>query len=186
MSTIKQAIESILFLHGEPIAVARLAKATSAKAAEVKFALEELRGEYQERGIVLVQNGDDWQFATNPTQKSAVEQFITADLSEELTRAALDTLTVIAYQGPLTRARIEYIRGVNSSFTLRNLLLRGLVEREENPSDRRSFLYRVSHTFLNHLGAASVKDLPRYAEFHAAKIEVPTEAEAPSLENPIA
>ncbi|RJQ37613.1 SMC-Scp complex subunit ScpB [Candidatus Parcubacteria bacterium] len=186
MSNLKQTIESILFLHGEPIAAARLGKATGAKPADVQAALVELQKEYAERGIVLVQNGDDWQFATNPAQKSAVEQFITADMTEELTRAALDTLTVIAYQGPLTRARIEYIRGVNSSFTLRNLMLRGLVEREENPSDRRSFLYRISHAFLNHIGVSSVNDLPRYAEFHAAQIEVPTEPGIESSPNPSA
>lgn len=176
--SLTSSLESILFLHGEPVAVSRLAKILGVGNHEIKEALEKLRGEYRERGIVLIENRDEWQFATNPANKSAVEQFVTSDLSDDLTRAALETVAIVAYKGPITRAGIEYIRGVNSSVTVRNLLVRGLIEREENPSDRRSYLYHVSADFLKHLGLMRLDELPQYREFREKKIEVPTDAES--------
>lgn len=178
---LKSSLESILFLHGEPMAVSRLSKVLGAKKDEITEALEELREEYRERGIVLIQNGDEWQFATNPMNKEAVEKFVTSDLSDDLTRAALETVAIVAYKGPVTRAGIEYIRGVNSSVTVRNLLVRGLIEREENPSDRRSYLYRVSTDFLKHLGLARLDELPQYREFREKKIEIPTDTDGSAV-----
>lgn len=174
---VKSAIESILFVQGEPLAVSRLAKVTGAKKAEVVSALQHLAAEYRERGIQLVSNGEEWQFATNPAHKAVVEKFATSELSDELSRASLEVLAIIAYKGPISRAAIEYVRGVNSSFTLRNLLIRGLVSREENPADRRSYLYRISHDFLKHLGITSVSELPEYGPLRNEPIAVPAEPE---------
>ena len=176
---LKSSLESILFLHGEPMAVSRLAKTIGAGKADIEKALAELREEYRERGIVLIENRDAWQFATNPQNREAVRQFVTANFSEDLTRAALETIAIVAYQGPISRAGIEYIRGVNSSFTVRNLLVRGLVEREENPSDKRSYLYRVSMDFLKYLGLTRFDELPQYKEFRAKKVEVPGSTDEP-------
>jgi len=176
---LKSSLESILFLHGEPMAVSRLAKTIGAGKADIEKALAELREEYRERGIVLIENRDAWQFATNPQNREAVERFVTANFSEDLTRAALETIAIVAYQGPISRAGIEYIRGVNSSFTVRNLLVRGLVEREENPSDKRSYLYRVSMDFLKYLGLTRFDELPQYKEFRAKKVEVPGSTDEP-------
>ena len=179
--SVKSSLESILFLHGEPMAVSRLAKVLGAAKHDIEHALTELREEYRERGIVLIENRDEWQFATNPKNKDAVERFVTADLAEDLTRASLETIAIIAYKGPISRVGIEYIRGVNSSFTVRNLLVRGLVEREENPSDRRSYLYRVSTEFLKHLGLTRLEELPQYKEFRAKEVEVPGSTDAPDM-----
>lgn len=173
MTHLKSAIESILFIQGEPLAVSRLAKITGAKPAEVASALQELMAEYRERGIVLIQNGDEWQFATNAANKATVEKLVTSELADELSRASLEVLSIIAYKGPVSRAQIEYIRGVNSSFTLRNLLIRGLVARRENPADHRSYLYRISGDFMKHLGIARLEDIPQYDEFRSKKIEIP-------------
>ena len=90
----------------------------------------------------------------------------------------METIAIIAYKGPLTRLDIEYVRGVNSSFIIRNLLMRGLVERVENPKDARSYLYKVSFDFLKHLGVTGIEDLPQYQEFKKSRIEV---LEKPSL-----
>lgn len=170
--SLKSTIESLLFVQGEPMAVSRIAKITGAGKAEVGSALRELAGEYRERGIVLVENGDEWQFATNAANKAAVERLVTSELSEELSRVSLEVLSIIAYKGPISRAEIEYIRGVNSSFTVRNLLIRGLVVREENPTDRRSYLYRISGDFLKHLGISKLQDLPQYEGFRSKEIEL--------------
>ncbi len=168
---LKSAIESILFIQGEPLAISRLAKIIGAPKRDVESALAELQEEYRERGIQLIANGDEWQFATNPANKAVVERFFSGEFSEELSRAGLEVVSIIAYKGPITRARIEYIRGVDSSFTLRNLLMRGLVLREENPEDRRSYLYRVSSDFLKHVGLTRLEDLPHYESLRQQEVE---------------
>ncbi len=175
---LKSAIESVLFIQGEPLAVSRLAKALGASKKDVESVLRELQGEYRERGIVLIQNGEEWQLATNHENKEIVEKFVTSELAEELSRASLEVLAIVVYKGPITRARIEYLRGVNSQFTLRNLLIRGLVAREENPEDRRSYLYRISTDFLKHLGVVSLEQLPQYREFRQREVESPMIVEA--------
>ena len=169
---VKSSIESILFLHGESVSVSRLSKLAAASKKDVAAALQELASDYRERGIVLIQNREEWQLVTNPENKEAVEKFSTSDLADDLSKAGLEVLAIIAYKGPVSRAGIEYIRGVDSSFSLRNLLIRGLVEREENPKDRRSFIYRVSIQFLKHLGVAGPRTLPHYEEFRRKEKEI--------------
>lgn len=159
-------IESLLLLSGEPISEDRLSKVLKKPKPEVESALKELAEHYGERGIRLISAHGSWQFGTAPENSSIVEQFVKSEFSEELSKAALETLSVIAYKGPLTRAAVEYIRGVNSSFSIRNLMLRGLVERIDNPKDARSYLYRVSIDFLKHLGLSSIEELPEWNEFH--------------------
>lgn len=154
------------------MAVTRLAKVVGAPKKDVEKALNELVEEYRERGIVLIQNEDEWQLVTNPKNKEVVDRLLTNDLPEDITKSALEILAIVAYKGPVSRAAIEYIRGVNSSFILRNLLIRGLVTREENPKDRRSYIYRVSTDLLKHLGLAKLSDFPRYEEFKKKEIEV--------------
>lgn len=170
--SIKSTIESILFIQGESLTVSRLARITGAPKNEVLAALGELQSDYRERGIVLIQNGEEWQLATHPANKEIVEKFFTSEFSEEISRAGLEVVAIVAYKGPITRARLEYIRGVDSSFTLRNLLMRGLVSREENPEDRRSYLYRISSDFLKHVGLSRLEDLPHYEALRQKELEV--------------
>lgn len=169
---LKSTIESVLFVHGEPISSEKLVKVCRAKKDEIRTALDELKSEYAERGIVILEKDGACQFGTNPENSVIIQELAKSEFSEELTRAGLETLTIIAYKGPLTRAKIEYVRGVNSSFTLRNLLLRGLVERIDNPQDSRSYLYRVSFDFLKHFGLTKIEELPNFFEFKKEKIEV--------------
>lgn len=154
--------------------LSRLAKAAGAPKGEVESALHELQAEYRERGINLISNGGEWQFVTHPRAKEAVERFLSGELADELSRAGLEVLAIIAYQGPVSHAAIDYIRGVDSSFSLRNLLIRGLVTREENPKDRRSYLYRISTEFLKHVGLTRLEELPNYDTLRAEKVEART------------
>ncbi|MEK9147827.1 MAG: SMC-Scp complex subunit ScpB, partial [Patescibacteria group bacterium] len=157
MTKLKSAIESILFLHGEAMSVTELAKICGAPKKEVAAAMRELRDECRDRGIVLVENGETWQLATHPETQEVVQKLIAGELSEEISRAGLEVLAIVAYKGPISRAQVEYLRGVNSAFTLRNLLIRGLIAREENPKDRRSYLYHMTSDFLKHLGLSSLR-----------------------------
>lgn len=169
---LKSIIESILFSYGEPLSLEKLTKLTKVKKEEIREALDALSKEYTGRGLVILEKDGEYQMGSNPANAKYVEDLVKNEFSEELSRAAVETIAIIAYKGPLTRAQIEYVRGVNSSFTLRNLLMRGLVERIENPKDARSYLYRVSFDFLRHLGLTKLEDLPQYEEFKKERIEV--------------
>ena len=170
--SLKSVIESILFIHGDPVSVIFLAKITGKKSEEILTALGELNSEYETRGIRLLKKDDEYQLGTAPENSEILEKAIKSEFSEELSKAGLETLTIVAYKGPLTRADIEHVRGVNSSFTLRSLLMRGLIERIENPKDARSYLYRVSFETMKYLGLSKVEDLPDFQNFKEKKIEI--------------
>lgn len=168
---LKSIIETILFVHGEPISVHALAKFAAASEEEVRAALHALQSE-PERGIVVLEKDGEYQLGSRPENAQYVQTLMKSEFSEELSRAALETITIIAYKGPLTRVQIEFIRGVNSSFTLRNLAMRGLVERVENPKDARAPMYRVSFDFLKHFGLTKIEELPEFETLHNEKIEI--------------
>lgn len=157
-------LESILFVHGEPLGIERLAAVTGETPDEIRKALADIAASCKSRGIVLIEKDGIYQLGSNPANSPYIEKLVKGEFGEELSRAALETVAIIAYKGPLSRAEIEYIRGVNSSFTLRALLMRGLVERFENPKDTRSYLYRIGLDFLKHLGLTRAQDLPQYEE----------------------
>ena len=149
-----------------------LVKITKHSIKEVRSALKELMRDYVERGFVLLKKDDSWQMGSNPTNAQYIEDLIKNEFNQELSRSALETLAVIAYKGPISRVEVEYLRGVHSSFTIRNLLMRGLVERVENPKDARSYLYCATFDFLKHFGLTSIDQLPRFEEFKKQKIEI--------------
>ncbi len=161
---LKSVIESLLFVSGEPLAVSRVAKIAGVHKAEAENAIMILSGEYeaQKRGLRIIKNGDKVQLVTDSGNAKFAEQLIKGELQEELTPASLEVLSIVAYRGPITRANIEAIRGVNCTYTLRNLLLRGLVDRGENPKDARSYIYKITFDFLKHLGIDDIKKLPEY------------------------
>ncbi|KKW28614.1 MAG: Segregation and condensation protein B [Parcubacteria group bacterium GW2011_GWB1_52_7] len=176
---LKFKIEAMLFVSGEPMTIERIAKILGEKPANVKEALSELATDYKDRGLCIVENGQDWQFGTAAGASDVIEKLVKSEFTEELSKAAMEVLSIIAYKGPLTRAEIEYIRGVNSSYSLRNLLLRGLIERIDNPKDARSYLYRISVEFLKYLGVENCEALPEWESFRKAVIPNLNNEEAP-------
>lgn len=162
------AIESILFVHGEPLAEKTMAQILDVSPKEIAAGLAELRRRLTGRGLTLIEKENAWQLVTHPDCAAAVDALMWERHQEALSRAALETLSIVAYKGPMTRADIDYIRGVNSSFALRTLLMRGLVERGENEKDARSFLYAVGFDFMKYLGIARLEDLPEYASLRGA------------------
>ncbi len=175
MTPLASLCESLLFVFGEPLSRKKLSAFAEVSEQEIIKTISELRAAYEGRGIVLVEAGESYQLVTSPVNASHVEKLVKSTFSEELSKAALDTAVIITYKGPISKLDIEYLRGVNSSFSIRNLLMRGLVERMENPKDARSYLYRITGDFLKHLGVERIEDLPRYAEFHTAAVELPEE-----------
>lgn len=163
MEKLKSTIESILFITGEPVAISRIVKITGAKKPEVENALMVLQGEYNgKRGMAIIEKEDSVQMVTAPENSEITSQLVKSEIQENLSQAALEVLSIVAYRGPITRVNIEAIRGVNCSFTLRALLMRGLLERITNPADSRSYLYKISFEFLKKLGIESIDKLPDF------------------------
>jgi segregation and condensation protein B len=163
LDKLKSEIESILFISGEPVKISRIAKITDAKRPEIENAIMVLQGEYSgQGGLIILTKEDEVQMATNPENAGIVDQLIKSEIQENLSKAALEVLSIVAYRGPMTRMEVEAIRGVNCSFTLRSLLMRGLVERIENPKDNRGYLYKISFEFLKKMGVDSVAKLPDF------------------------
>lgn len=135
---------------------------------EVKTAMSFLIDSYNtaESGIFILESEETFQMTSNPEAASIVEKFVQKEISSELTRAQLETLTVIAYRGPLTRPEIEQIRGVNCALILRNLMMRGLLE-ENAALDDLVPSYVLSLDALRVLGIQNVRDLPEYETLHA-------------------
>jgi len=167
----KSKIESLLFVATSPLSVKKLAELVNEKKEEVKKCLDELVEEYKNRGggILLLKNGDEYQFATNPLNSEIVGAFLKEETEGELTRPQLEALAVIAYRGPVTKAELEQIRGVNCGLILRNLLIRGLIEEEEDKKLGEP-RYKISFEFLRYLGVSNVKELPDYEKLSSSEI----------------
>lgn len=165
--SITSKIESILFVASKPLSVKQIAKAISAKEMDVMEALETLKMKYNqdESGIRILFSDEVVQMSTNPENSEWVDLFVKDEVSGELTKAQLETLTVIAYRGPITRPELEQIRGVNCALIIRNLLVRGLIEEKEE-ENKILPLYFVSLEALRHLGIDSVENLPDYETIH--------------------
>lgn len=162
---IKRNIEALLFAAGEPLSFERLASLLNINGEQAEEAVQELADELAERGIRVVVKGKEVILATSPDCAEVVSVFKKEEVSGELSKAALETLAIVTYKAPITRAEIDFIRGVNSTFTLRNLLVRGLVERKQNPDDSRSYIYSPSFGLLRLLGISRLDELPEYSSF---------------------
>ena len=161
-------IEAILFWKGEPQSIKKLAASLGKKEEDIKASLEVLKEKIKDRGVELIYKDDEVMLGTAAKLSHIIERLTKEELVRDLGKAGLETISIIAYKGPLSRAEIDYIRGVQSTFILRNLQIRGLVERISNPKDARSFLYRPTFELLQFLGVSKIEDLP---EFEKVKME---------------
>ncbi len=157
---LEQKIEAVLLFKNEPVTLAELSKLLNVPRENLQLTISNLQKEYSNRGIVLVINDDEVSLGTNPNLSALIESIQKEELSRELGRAGLETLAIILYKGPISRREIDHIRGVNSSFILRSLLIRGLTERTEGTE--RSYSYKPTLKLLEYLGVTSCEDLPDY------------------------
>jgi len=164
---IKLIIESLLFAAGEPFTLDKLSKIIHVKKEKVKEILEELKEEFQNqnRGIRLINNNEEWLMVTAPESASFIQKLKKEVIEGDLSPASQETLAIIAYRGPITRAGINEIRGVDSSYILHQLLLRGLIERSIHTEKNKAYLYNISFGLLQHLGISNVQELSQYEEF---------------------
>ena len=158
---IPAALEALLFVSAEPIAPIQLATVLKLSASAVEQGLKQLDGELQTRGLRLQLHNGRVQLTTAPEMAEAIEHFLGLEATSRLSRAALETLAIVAYQQPVTRPQIEAVRGVSSDGVMKSLLGKGLVQeagRAEGPG--RPILYSTAPDFLQHFGLNSLMELP--------------------------
>lgn len=172
MMELLSKIESLLFVSNKPLTLKQLVKFSGGSEPDVQTALNQLAATRAGSGVVLLNAPDGYQLATNSENSEVVKDFLNADLRESLTEATVEVVAIIAYRQPISKAEIESIRGVNSQYSLRALLMRGLIEKIPNPNDARGSLYQITTEFLQQIGITSVEDLPDFEEL-VGKIQLP-------------
>lgn len=166
-SELVSKLEALLFVSGEPMEIELLVELTEIAEDRIKTCLQKLDNELNSRnsGLRLLFAPLGVQIVTAEKHSLLIERFLQYGTREQLAPAAAEVLAIVAYRGPIHRAGIEAIRGVNSSFSLRQLSVRGLVDRYPSEKDSRVFLYRISAEFLRHLGVVKIEDLPDFEKF---------------------
>lgn len=160
--TLESKIESLLFYKGENISISKIGELLKVNEAEVKEAIDNLELSLSSRGLVLMKKDDEVYLGINSEMSSFIESMRKEDLNKDLSKASLETLSIILYKNGVTRSEIDYIRGVNSSFIIRNLQVRGLVERGIDESDNRRIIYKPTFDLLSYMGVSKIEELPNY------------------------
>jgi len=163
MNELKSKIEALLFVSAKPITINYLAELIKVEAGEIEKVGDELLAEYRDsgRGMQIVKDHAKYQMVTAPDHADLIRELIKDETTGELSRPSLETLTIIAYRGPISRADLNRIRGINCALIIKNLLLRGLIEAKENTEDGDSY-YNVTFDFIRHLGLNDITELPDY------------------------
>lgn len=180
MNNLESKIEAVLFFKGEPVSRKKLSDILHAGQTEINEALEKLKTSLSARGIVLVEKDNDVMLGTSREFSDLIEGLQKEELNKDLSKASLETLSIILYKNGVTRHEIDYIRGVNSSFILRALSIRGLVEKVVDPNDSRRFIYRPSFDLLSYLGVKSIEELPEYGEINPSILSAVENMQDPS------
>ena len=160
---LKNKIESLLFISHKPITVSEVAKVIGVEKKEIEEAINILAEEYGEKnsGIQIIRIDGKFQMASSSNSSEVISKFLKSEITGELTRPSLETLTIVAYRGPISKTELELLRGVNCSLILRNLLMRGLIEGHD---DKQAGVvkYTVTLDFLKYLGMNQISELPDY------------------------
>ncbi len=181
-----QKIEAVLFWKAEPVSFRKLATLLDTDIGAVKAGVDQLEQALKGRGVTLVQTDEEISLGTAKELSPLIEKLTKDELTKDLGKAGLETLSIVLYQGPISRSNLDYIRGVNSQFILRSLLIRGLVERVDNPEDSRSFLYKPTLALLSHLGISKITDLPEYEQVRSEIESFKATPKAPASDATIA
>lgn len=168
MLTPPAAAHALLFASGEPLQKKQLAKLLGIKETELKVVLKALTDSLKNSGTALIETENEVELRTAPEAAVIVKKLRESELARDLGKASIETLAVVAYQSGATRGEIDWVRGVNSSTSLRTLLMRGLIEGREDERDKRRVRYSLTTEALAHLGIARAEDLPRAGELSPA------------------
>jgi segregation and condensation protein B len=171
MANLKSKIESLLFVASRPLSLKKISELVGGEKEEVKKFLTELMDECEKsgRGVQIMEIDGEYQMSTSSDSSKMVRDFLKDEMTGELTRPALETLTIIAYRGPISKPDLEQIRGVNCSLILRNLMIKGLAEVKTSDKGGEA-LYNITFDFLRHLGLQKIDELPDYDKLSKSEI----------------
>lgn len=163
MSMLKAKIEGLLFVAAKALHEKKIAEVVGAKREDVTKVVDELAEEYDSRngGLRIIRHGRDVRMSTSAEIAKVMQQYLKDETTGELTKPSLETLTIVAYRGPITKGELEQVRGVNCSLILRNLMMRGLVG-SDGEHGMPTTTYDVTPDFLRFLGIPSIERLPEY------------------------
>ena len=162
--SLESKIEGLLFYKGEDVSVKKLSELLNVSEPEIEDGLVKLEKSLENRGLVLVRKDNSVVLGITKELSPIIESIRKDEITKELSKASLETLSIVLYKNGVSRSEIDYIRGVNSSFILRNLIVRGLVEKMLDVNDSRRILYRPSFNTLSYMGVNSIEQLPNYKE----------------------
>jgi segregation and condensation protein B len=173
---LKKIVQALVFVSDKPLTIEQVKEVTGSEAADIRQCFAELGESYAaaQSGFLLKEIAGGWQFVTDSEMAPYIRTYVQHRDQKKLSGAGLETLSIIAYKQPITRAEIEYIRGVNVDGSMKTLLEKGLVKisgRKEVPG--RPLLYSTTKFFLDHFGLAGLRELPKLAEFTENDIELP-------------
>lgn len=174
---LESKIESILFFKGEPVSVKQLVSFLGVDEKEIMQALSVLKESLQNRGIRLISNNNRVMLGTAPEMHDIIKLIKKEEISKDLGKASLETLSIVLYKSPVRKSEIDYIRGVNSATILRNLMVRGLIERKADKKNQRSFFYYPTFDLLSFMGISDLSELPEYNKVKG-ELEVNTSEES--------
>jgi len=165
---IKALLESVLLVSNKPLSFKELASILGSEENLVKDSIAILQSKFnqEDSGIHLALNNNKVQLISNPKFGKWLQNYLKDELTGELTNASLETLSIIAYRQPISKEELEQIRGVNCSLIIRNLLIRGLIEAQEEKGDLAP-KYCVTMDFIKHLGISAITDLPNYDKLNS-------------------
>src|SRR3989338_4102238 len=164
MDDLSAKIEALLFSEGGSLPKKKIAQLLDVSLAHVDEALPKLRARLETGGLTFVVSDTEAALVVAAPVAPAVQKALERELGREIGDAGLEVIAIVLYRGPSTRSQIDYIRGVNTSSTIRTLTSRGLLERAANPNDAREYLYRPTVELLSHLGIRDAHELPEYAK----------------------
>ncbi|MEK7586220.1 MAG: SMC-Scp complex subunit ScpB [Patescibacteria group bacterium] len=164
---LESKIEGLLFYKGEDVSINKIAELLKVSTSEVKEALAKLDQTLASRGVTIIYKDDSVMLGISRDLSPLIESIRKDEMTRELSKASLETLSIILYKSGVARSEIDYIRGVNSSFILRNLLVRGLIEKLPDEKDTRRFLYKPTFDTLSFMGVTSLDELPNYIDVRA-------------------
>ncbi len=178
MLSLPAQAHALLYASGEPLSKKHLVELLHISAGELPKVVAALEQSLSQSGITLIETATEIELRTSPEAAELVKKLREGELTRDLGKASLETLAVVAYQGGATRGEVDWVRGVNSTASLRTLLMRGLIEGKEDAADKRRIRYSVTTEALAHIGVARVEDLPRAEELRAESSAIIEEEEA--------
>lgn len=183
MLTPPAALHALLFASGEPLEKKYLAKLLELKESELAVVTKALSDSLKNSGTTVIETDGELELRTAPEAAPIIKKLRESELARDLGKASLETLAVIAYQSGSTRGEVDWVRGVNSSTSLRTLLMRGLIEGREDERDKRRIRYSLTTEALAHLGIASADELPRAEELRGGAVAVIAEESSAPTES---